>query len=471
MECAGKPAHSKMEPQSKMLLKPLQFRNVTIDFPVVLAPMAGYTDAAFRSVCKEHGAGACWTEVTSAEGIRRDSQKTFQFLKVSELDHPIAGHIFGKSVEAMVEAAQYIEKLGCFDWIDLNCGCPVRKAVRRGAGAALMKEPEQIGEIVRAVKAAVALPVSVKTRIGFSPAFPDHLAIAKIVEDAGADMISVHARYACDFHKGDADWEKLREIKQTLNIPVIGNGGLDTPEDAPAMLKATGVDGVMIGRGAVGNPWIFEQCRAALAGEPAAVPTLAERREVIETHLLHLVEMTASTAVGRRRKAQYDPEQGACMHFRPHLAQYLKGLRGRRELLQQLNEMKTVETIMAAVDKVLEKNMECGGLPPLSCAELAPRVAEASLGKQSAGKSAQSKTIKPPQSIEYGIQPLEKIMEEHGLKNHDLVAASKEGLTHKQVQKGRKGRRLTRNIQDKIAKALSLSTGETYTPSRLFDYN
>ena len=154
-----------------MMLKPLQFGNVTIDFPVVLAPMAGYTDAAFRSICKEHGAGACYTEVTSAEGIRRDSQKTFQLLEVSEIDHPIAGHIFGKSVEAMAEAAQYIEQLGCFDWIDLNCGCPVRKVVRRGAGAALMKEPEEIGDIVRAVKKAVSLPVTVKTRIGFSPAF------------------------------------------------------------------------------------------------------------------------------------------------------------------------------------------------------------------------------------------------------------------------------------------------------------
>ncbi|MGE4488027.1 MAG: tRNA dihydrouridine synthase, partial [Kiritimatiellales bacterium] len=241
------------------MLKPLQFGTVTIDFPVVLAPMAGYTDAAFRSVCKELGAGACYTEVTSAEGIRRDSQKTFQFLEVSKLDHPIAGHIFGKSVEAMVEAAQYIEQLGTFDWIDLNCGCPVRKVVRRGAGAALMKEPEQIGEIVRAVKKAVSLPVSVKTRIGFSPSFPDHLTIAKIVEDAGADMIAVHGRYACNFHKGDADWEKLGEIKQALKIPVIGNGGVNTPEDADEMIRVSGVDGVMIGRGAVGNPWLFEQ--------------------------------------------------------------------------------------------------------------------------------------------------------------------------------------------------------------------
>jgi tRNA-dihydrouridine synthase B len=339
-----------------MNLNPLKFGTVTIDFPVVLAPMAGYTDAAFRSICKENGAGACYTEVTSAEGIRRDSQKTFQFLEVSKLDHPIAGHIFGKSVEAMVEAARYIEQLGRFDWIDLNCGCPVRKVVRRGAGAALMKEPEQIGEIVRAVKKAVSLPVSVKTRIGFSPAFPDHLTIAKIVEDAGADMIAVHGRLACNFHKGEADWEKLGEIKQALKIPVIGNGGVNTPEDADEMVRVSGVDGVMIGRGAVGNPWLFNQISDHWKNLPDELPDLGTRRTVIATHLLRLVEMTSATAAGRRCKTKYIPEQSACLHFRPHLAQYMKGLRGRRELLQHLNEMHDVKTVMTAVDKVLEQN-------------------------------------------------------------------------------------------------------------------
>jgi len=340
-----------------MKLAPLKFGSVTIDFPVVLAPMAGYTDAAFRSICKENGAGACYTEVTSAEGIRRDSQKTFQFLEVSKLDHPIAGHIFGKSVEAMVDAAVYIEKLGTFDWIDLNCGCPVKKVVRRGAGAALMKEPEQIGEIVRAVKKAVSLPVSVKTRIGFSPAFPDHLTIAKIVEDAGADMIAVHGRYATNFHGGPADWEKLGQIKQALKIPVIGNGGVTTLAEADEMVRVSGVDGVMIGRGAVGNPWLFGQIAQAWRGETPVLPTLAQRRQVIETHLLRLVEMTTATAQGRRCKTKYIPEQAACLHFRPHLAQYIKGLRGRRDLLQHLNEMHDVNTVLAAVDKVLEQNL------------------------------------------------------------------------------------------------------------------
>ena len=336
-------------------LNPLKFGNVIIEFPVVLAPMAGYTDAAFRSICKENGAGACYTEVTSAEGIRRDSQKTFQFLEVSKLDHPIAGHIFGQSVDAMVEAAQYIEQLGTFDWIDLNCGCPVRKVVRRGAGAALMKEPEQIGEIVRAVKKAVTLPVSVKTRIGFSPSFPDHLTIAKIVEDAGADMLAVHGRFACDFHKGEADLEKIGAVKQALHIPVIGNGGVNTPADADEMIRVSGVDGVMVGRGAVGNPWLFDQIKQHWNGA-TVTPTLEQRRAAIETHLLRLVELTKTTVQGRRCKARYNVEQGACLHFRPHLAQYIKGLRGRRELMQHLNEMHTVDAILTAVDALMEQN-------------------------------------------------------------------------------------------------------------------
>lgn len=333
-----------------MNLKPLQFGNVSVDVPVVLAPMAGYTDAAFRSVCKEHGAGACYTEVTSAEGIRRDSQKTFQLLDLFGIDHPIAGHIFGKSVEALTEAARYIEQLGCFDWIDINCGCPVRKVVKRGAGAAQMKEPEEIGAIVRAVKKAVSLPVTVKTRIGFSPAFPDHLTIAKIVEDAGADLLAVHGRFACNFHRGDADWEKLGEIKQTLKIPVIGNGGINTPEDAAEMVRVSGVDGVMIGRGAVGNPWLFEQINTP----DTLPPSLEQRRSVLKQHLLRRVELNVASAP--RRKSKYGPEQAACMIFRPHLAQYLKGLRGRRELMQHLNEMHDVHTVMNAVDVVLEKN-------------------------------------------------------------------------------------------------------------------
>lgn len=341
-----------------MTLPPLQFSSLRIGEPLLLAPMAGYTDAAFRSVCKEHGAGGCYTEVTSAEGIRHDSQKTFQFLETSSMDRPIAAHLFGKSVEAMVEAARYVEQLGRFDWIDLNCGCPVRKVVRRGAGAALMKDPVEIGRMVRAVKNAVRLPVTVKTRIGFSPAFPDHLAIARQVQDGGADMIAVHGRYACDFHKGEVDWNKIGEIKQSLSIPVLGNGGIFEPGDALEAVRRSGVDGLLIGRGAVGSPWLFGQISTHLRGESPYTPMLDDLRRVIKTHLHRLVDLTVASVAGRRRKSGFCPETAACLHFRPHLAQYLKGLRGRRGLMQQLNELLTVDQVLSAVDIVMEQNQE-----------------------------------------------------------------------------------------------------------------
>ncbi len=247
-----------------MQLKPLTFGRVKIDFPVVLAPMAGYTDAAMRTLCLEQGAGAVYTELTSAEGIRRDSAKTFQVLEAAKGEHPIAGHIFGRDPQAMAEAAKYVEQTGIFDWIDINCGCPVKKVVSRGAGAALLKDLPLMSEIIKRVKGAVSLPVSVKTRIGFNNDSADHLEIARMVEESGADMIAVHARLAKNFHGGDPDWEKLGEMKQQLSMPIIGNGGIFEPADASRMVKASGVDGVMIGRGAIGNPWIFGEIKAEL---------------------------------------------------------------------------------------------------------------------------------------------------------------------------------------------------------------
>ena len=314
--------------------------------------MAGYTDAAFRSVCKEQGAGAGYTEVTSAEGLRRDSHKTIALLQTTEFDQPVAGHIFGKEVESMVEAARMIEEMGTFDWIDINCGCPVRKVITRGAGAALMKDPSEMAAIVRAIKAEVSLPVSVKTRIGFSPSFPDHLTIAKAVEDAGADMLAIHGRLACNFHKGEADLEKIGEVKQALSIPVIGNGGVFKPEDAEEMVRVAGVDGVMLGRGAVGNPWLFRQLKTG----DMSPPTPEEVYNVVATHLTRLVEQNqiARLAGGKHK---FEAEEGACFAFRPHLAQYLKGLSGRKELMMTLNTMREVPMVLDAVRAVIDQNI------------------------------------------------------------------------------------------------------------------
>ena len=314
-----------------MQLQPLRFGSVEIGFPVVLAPMAGYTDAAMRTLCLEHGAGAVYTELTSAEGIRRDSEKTFQVLDTAENEHPIAGHIFGCDPRAMVKAAKYVEQTGQFDWIDINCGCPVKKVVSRGAGAALLKELPLMREIIEKVKRGVSLPVSVKTRIGFNRDTADHVEIAKMVEASGADMIAVHARLAKDFHGGDPDWNKLGEIKQTVNIPVIGNGGVNTAEDAQRMVAVSGVDGVMIGRGSIGNPWIFEQIRNG-----SGMPSLDEKHAVMAEHLRRLVELNVAKQKSLSRPHKYSPEEAACIQFRTHIPYYVKGMFDKKQLLMKL---------------------------------------------------------------------------------------------------------------------------------------
>jgi tRNA-dihydrouridine synthase B len=337
-----------------MKLAPLQFGSVVIDFPVVLAPMAGYTDAAMRTLCLEHGAGAVYTELTSAEGIRRDSEKTFQVLEAAKGEHPIAGHIFGRDPQAMAEAAKYVEQTGLFDWIDINCGCPVKKVVSRGAGAALLKDLPHMAKIVEAVKGAVALPVSVKTRIGFNHETADHLEIAKVVEESGADMIAVHARLAKNFHGGDPDWETLGEMKQALKIPIIGNGGINSPEDAEKMVAASGVDGVMIGRGAIGNPWIFEELKACRSA--SRTTNLNDRRDMMAEHLKRLVELNELKQKASSRPTKHAPEESACVQFRTHIPYYVKGLFDKKQLLMKLAHLLTVEAILEEVDILIEKN-------------------------------------------------------------------------------------------------------------------
>jgi len=347
-----------------MQLKPLKFGSVEIGFPVVLAPMAGYTDAAMRTLCLEHGAGAVYTEVTSAEGIRRDSEKTFQVLAAGKGEHPIAGHIFGRDPKAMVAAAKYVEQTGLFDWIDINCGCPVKKVVSRGAGAALMKDLPLMGKIIEKVKRAVSLPVTVKTRIGFNNDTPGHLEIAKGIEESGADMIAVHARLAKNFHGGDPDWEKLGEIKRALKIPVIGNGGVNTPEDAKKMVEVSAVDGVMIGRGAIGNPWIFEQIRRSRRNAcdtngdvppPSRLPAQL-RRDMMAEHLRRLVELNELKQKSSSRPKKYSPEEAACIQFRTHIPYYVKGMFDKKQLLMKLAHLLTADAIMDEIDVLVEKN-------------------------------------------------------------------------------------------------------------------
>jgi nifR3 family TIM-barrel protein len=308
---------------------PLKIGPVSIDPPVLLAPMAGYTDAAFRSVCKRFHCGAVFTEMVNAAGIVHGSRRTLHLLETAPGERPVAAHLYAREPGPLAEAAAIVEKLGKFDFIDINCGCPVRKIVAKGAGVALMKNPETIQAMVRAVRAAVSLPVTIKTRLGLSPDKMNISEVARGAQEGGASALFLHARFASNRHTGAPDWEALARIKSELAIPVIGNGGISSATDVPRMLRETGVDGVMIGRAAVGHPWIFGEIYALLAGLSFAPPSPEERRAIIAEHFERLVELKTKELKYRKR-ARLPADQGAAAHFKSHLFRYLSGPERRR---------------------------------------------------------------------------------------------------------------------------------------------
>lgn len=228
--------------------------------PFILAPMAGVNDAAFRLLCKEYGASLVYSEMVSADSIIRSNKAALHLLESCKQEKPVSVQIFGHDADTLAKAARYIEKDHDFDMIDINLGCPATKIMNNDAGASLLKNPEKIAEIVSKVCSAVDLPVSVKMRIGIDARHINALEIARIAEDNGADAIAVHARTANQGYGGKSDWSWIKKVKESVNIPVIGNGDIAGPESALKMIKETGCDYVMIGRSAMGNPYIFRQC-------------------------------------------------------------------------------------------------------------------------------------------------------------------------------------------------------------------
>lgn len=319
---------------------------------IILAPMAGYTDSALRVICKRYGCGMVFTEVVNAEAIVHGSKITMHMLETEPNESPIAAHLYGSKPDIMAEAVSIIEKLNRFDFFDLNCGCPVRKIVAKGSGAALMKDPQKIHDIIKAMCQATSLPVTAKTRLGLTPERNNISEVAQAMEEAGAAAIHIHARFASKRHNGLADWNELARIKSERNIPIIGNGGVDCAADAPRMLKETGVDGVMIGRAAVGNPWIFDEIEHIFANKPYTPHTIEEHRQIICEHLDRIVTLKSMERKYRRKKSM-PPDQSAALHFRSHLVQYLSGFKGYRRILHGLQTMHTIEGIMTAVDQVL----------------------------------------------------------------------------------------------------------------------
>ncbi len=332
---------------------PPKIAHLSLESPFLLAPMAGFTDYAFRRICRRLGAGMVFTEMASVEGLRRRSPKTLHYLEAGREEKPVAAHLYGADPAAFAEAAEVAESLGRFDLIDINCGCPVPKITRRGAGTALIREPEKIAAIVKTVRAAGSLPVTVKTRPGIVPGHPRIREVLRAAEAGGAAALIIHGRWARDRHGGEADWKIIGEIGEEAAIPVIGNGGIESAGDALDKLRRYRVDGVMIGRAAIGNPWIFSEAKALLEGEPFIPPTPAERFRVISEHL----ETFSRSKLMEARIRGRDPNgagNAACREFYGHLVGYLAGIPGLGALKRKIAHLPDPETLLLAAAELLE---------------------------------------------------------------------------------------------------------------------
>lgn len=264
----------------------VKIAKLNIDSPTFLAPMAGYTDSPFRQLCKKMGAAVVFTEFVSSEGVIRESEKTFQYLSFTASERPLGIQLFGYNPQSMADAAAIIEERYKPNIIDLNFGCSVRKVVRKNAGAALLKDLPRLESIAKSVIKAVQTPVTAKIRAGWDRRSIVAREVAKILENAGIAALTIHPRTASDGYRNKADWKLIAEVKSIVSVPVIGNGDIYTPEDAQRMEKMTGCDAVMIGRAAIGNPWIFKQIAQLRSGKNDYIlPGLAEKIAMCIQHI------------------------------------------------------------------------------------------------------------------------------------------------------------------------------------------
>ncbi len=299
---------------------------------LTLGPMAGVTDFAFRGVCHRLGAALTTTEMVSARALVYHDEKTKELLYIPDDEHPSAAQIFGHEPEVMAEAAKMALEISGADILDINMGCPVGKIVKAGDGSALMKDPELAARIVECVKEAVDRPVSVKFRKGWDNGSANAVEFAKRMEQAGADAVAVHGRTRAQMYAGRADWDVIREVRRAVNIPVIANGDVFTPGDAAHILRYTGCELAMIGRGSFGNPWLFEQGQAVIEGrEIPELPPLGERISLAEEQVAAL-----ASRIGEHR---------ACMEARHQLPWYLHGVPHSGVYRQELVQVNTLEDI------------------------------------------------------------------------------------------------------------------------------
>ncbi|WP_338787866.1 tRNA dihydrouridine synthase DusB [Metabacillus sp. FJAT-53654] len=309
---------------------------------VVLAPMAGVCNAAFRLTVKEFGAGLVCAEMVSDKAILINNAKTMGMLYIDEREKPLSLQIFGGEKETLVEAAKFVDKNTTADIIDINMGCPVPKITKCDAGAKWLLDPNKIYDMVSAVVEAVEKPVTVKMRMGWDDEHIYAVRNAQAVERAGGKAVAVHGRTRVQMYEGTANWDIIKEVKESVNIPVIGNGDVTTPLDAKRMLDETGVDGVMIGRAALGNPWmIYRTVKYLETGELLGEPGVREKMEVCKLHLDRLIALKN--------------ENIAVREMRKHAAWYLKGIRGNAKVRNEINLMNTRDELVTLLDEfVLE---------------------------------------------------------------------------------------------------------------------
>lgn len=309
--------------------------------PLLLAPQAGVSESPFRRLCRSFGADVVLTEFVSADGVVRGSPKTAAYLRFDDDERPIGIQIFGADPASMAEAAALVTELYAPDFVDVNFGCPVKKVVKRNGGSGCLRDLDLVSRIVRAVDAATPLPVTTKVRSGYDEATRDPVRIGQVCQDAGSQMVTLHARTRTDMYSGHARWDEIAALAHALEVPVVGNGDVRTGDCARRMRERTGCAGIMIARGSHGAPWLFRQARAALDGAP--VPDEPDARARFRVCVRH-----AETAV-----AHEGNQEKAVRDFRKHLGWYTKGLPGGRGLRQRLFQVRNLREVSRVLEEYL----------------------------------------------------------------------------------------------------------------------